>query len=84
MKKLPVAFRKSDDALQYRCKTDDRRDATGSMPSEMGGKIIASAVVIDFGITDAVTGKHRRYASSNVIPMPKRTEPAPTAVTTGL
>jgi hypothetical protein len=66
-----VSVRKSDDALQYRCKTKDGREASGMIPSEMGGKIIASAVFIDFGITDAITDKHRRYASSFVIPVSK-------------
>lgn len=35
----------------------------------MGAKIIASAVFIDFGITDAITDKHRKYAGSFVIPI---------------
>jgi len=36
---------------------------------EMGGKIIASAVFLDFGIVDAIADKHRNYASSFVIPV---------------
>jgi hypothetical protein len=66
-----ASVRKSDDPLKYECKTGDGREAFGSIPSEMGGKIIASAVFIDFGITDAITDKHRQYASSYVIPMAK-------------
>ena len=66
-----VSVRKSDDVLKYRCKTQDGRTASGSMPSEMGGKIIASAVFIDFGITDAITDKHRRYPASYVVPIVK-------------
>jgi hypothetical protein len=66
-----ASVRKSDDPLKYECKTRDGREAFGSIPSEMGGKIIASAVFIDFGITDAITDKHRQYASSYVIPMAK-------------
>ena len=62
-------IRKSDDALKYDCQTKDGRRAVGSIPSEMGGKIIASAVFLDFGITDAITDKHRKYASSYVIPI---------------
>jgi hypothetical protein len=78
-----VSIRKSDDALKFDCKTTDGRTAFGSIPSEMGGKIIASAVFLDFGITDAITDKHRRYASSFAIPMPRvesppaTTQPAP-------
>ncbi|MGB5102437.1 MAG: hypothetical protein WBO04_03845 [Steroidobacteraceae bacterium] len=78
-----VSVRKSDDALNYRCKTDDERDVSGSIPSEMGGKIIASAVFLDLGITDAITDKHRRYASSFVIPIPKKPQAAPANATSG-
>ena len=39
------------------------------IPSTMGGKIIASAVFIDFGIVDAITDKHRKYPASFVIPI---------------
>lgn len=66
-----VTVRKSDDALKYDCETEDGRKAFGSITSEMGGKIVASAVFLDFGITDAITDKHRKYADSYVIPMPK-------------
>lgn len=66
-----ISVRKSDDALTYECKTDDGREAVGAIPSRMGGKIIASAVFIDFGITDAITDKHREYPESFVIPMPR-------------
>lgn len=66
-----VSVRKSDDALKYECETEDGRKAFGSIPSEMGGKIIASAIFLDFGITDAITDKHRRYPASFVVPIPK-------------
>ena len=66
---VTISVRKSDDALRYDCKTDDGRTVVGSIPSEMGAKIVASAVFIDLGITDAITDKHRRYASSYVIPI---------------
>lgn len=64
-----VSVRKSDDALKYDCETEDGRKAFGSIESEMGGKIVASAVFLDLGITDAITDKHRRYATSFVIPI---------------
>jgi predicted unusual protein kinase regulating ubiquinone biosynthesis (AarF/ABC1/UbiB family) len=35
----------------------------------MGGKIIASAVFLDFGIVDSITDKHREYPESYVIPV---------------
>ncbi len=63
--------RKSDDGLQYDCKTTDGREAVGIIPSTMGGKIIASAIFLDFGITDAITDKHRQYPESFVIPIKK-------------
>ena len=67
-----ISVRKSDDSLNYNAVTSDGRTATGSIPSEIGAKIIASAVFIDFGITDAITDKHRKYPASYVIPIPKR------------
>lgn len=69
-----VSVRKSDDALKYQCTTEDGREAVGAIESEMGAKIIASAVFLDFGITDAITDKHRKYATSFVIPI-KKLEP---------
>jgi len=67
-----TSIRKSDDALKYTATTSDGRTAVGSIPSQMGAKIIASAVFLDFGITDAITDKHRKYPSSYVIPIKKR------------
>lgn len=66
-----VSVRKSDDGLKYDCVTEDGRKAFGEIPSEMGAKIIASAVFLDFGITDAITDKHRKYPVSFVIPIQK-------------
>lgn len=71
-----VSVRKSDDALKYDCETEDGRKAFGSIRSEMGAKIIASAVFLDLGITDAITDKHRQYAESFVIPIAKPTATA--------
>lgn len=64
-------IRRSDDNLVLRCKTEDGRDGFASVPSTMGGKIVASAVFLDFGITDAITDKHREYPASFVIPVKK-------------
>jgi hypothetical protein len=72
-----IPIRKSDDGLKYDCETTDKRKALGLIPSTMGGKIIASAVFIDFGITDAITDKHREYPPSFVIPMEKVETAAP-------
>jgi hypothetical protein len=65
-----VSVRRSDDDLQYRCEAADGRIVSGSIPSTMGAKIIASAIFIDFGITDSITDKHREYPASYVIPVP--------------
>jgi hypothetical protein len=67
-----VYVRKSDDVLEYRCTTDDGREAVGSIPSTMGAKIVASAVFLDFGIVDSITDKHRKYPASYVIPVVQR------------
>ena len=71
---VTVSIRKSDDALLYDCKTDGGKTAFGSIPSEMGGKIVASAVFLDFGITDAITDKHRRYPANFVIVVPTKNQ----------
>jgi len=67
-----VSVRKSDDALKYQCTTKDGREAVGSIESEMGAKIVASAVFLDLGITDAITDKHRKYVESYVVPVQPR------------
>ena len=68
-----VPIRRSDDSLKYDCKTEDGREAVGSIASTVGAKIVASAVFIDFGITDAITDKHREYPASFVIPVVAKT-----------
>lgn len=68
---MPMTYsvRRSDDPLKYDCSTADGRTAFGSIPSTVGAKIVASAVFIDLGITDAITDKHREYPASFVIPI---------------
>ena len=62
--------RRSDDALRYDCETVDGKKGFGSIPSEMeGGKMAASVVFFDLGITDAITDKSRTYTPSFVIPV---------------
>ena len=69
-----VMIRRSDDALHYDCETDDGRESNGSIRSEMeGGKLAASVVFFDLGITDAITDKHRTYQGNVVLPVtPKK------------
>ncbi len=67
-----VLIRRSDDALIYRCETDDGRNSTGSIVSEIeGAKFGASVIFLDLGITDAITDKHRTYQNNIVIPIRK-------------
>ena len=66
--------RRSDDALKYDCKTTDGRKSFGSIPSRMGGKIVASAVFLDFGIVDSITDKHREYPANFVLPVKLKKE----------
>jgi len=64
-----VQVRRSDDVLHYDCASAEGLAARGDIPSRMGGKIIASAVFLDFGIVDSITDKHREYPPSFVIPI---------------
>ena len=64
-------IRRSDDNLNLNCKTEDGRTAIASVPSTMGGKIVASAVFLDLGIVDSITDKHREYPASYVVPVKK-------------
>jgi len=65
-----VMIRRSDDELNYDCATEDGREVVGSIRSEMeGAKLAASVIFFDFGITDAITDKHRTYQGNVVIPV---------------
>ncbi len=64
-----ASVRRSDDPVKFVCETDDGREAIGGIPSRVGAKIVASAVFIDFGITDAITDMHREYPVSVVLPV---------------
>lgn len=68
-----VMIRRSDDALVYDCTTEDGREATGSIRSEVEGEKMAASVIFwDLGITDAITDKHRTYQGNVIIPVPPR------------
>lgn len=62
-------IRRSDDMLKYDCLSKNGKKGFGGIPSTMGGKIVASAVFLDFGIVDSITDKHREYPQSFVIPV---------------
>lgn len=65
-------IRRSDDSLIYNCETEDGRRSNGSIISEIeSGKLAASIIFWDLGITDAITDKHRTYQGNIVIPVKK-------------
>lgn len=82
-----VMIRRSDDALNYDCKTEDGRMAAGAVRSEIEGEKMAASIIFwDLGITDAITDKHRTYQGSVVISVPPKTvatAPATNSSTTG-
>jgi hypothetical protein len=66
-------IRRSDDSLMYDCTTSDGRQTTGSIRSEVEGEKMAASVIFwDFGITDAITDKHRTYQGNVVIAVPAK------------
>ncbi len=70
-------IRRSDDALVYDCTTEDGREASGSIRSEVEGEKMAASVIFwDLGITDAITDKHRTYQGSVTIQVPPKVEVA--------
>ncbi len=65
-----VMIRRSDDRLIYRCETKEGIRTKGFIVSEIeSGKLAASVVFWDLGITDSLTDKHRTYQGNIVIPV---------------
>jgi len=62
-------IRRSDDPLRYDCVTNSGKKGYGSIPSEIEGAKLAGSVLIDFGITDSITDKHRTYTPNFVVPI---------------
>jgi len=69
--KIPATFniRRSDDPLRFDCVTSSGKKGYGSIPSEIEGEKLAGSVLLDFGITDSITDKHRTYTPNFVIPV---------------
>ena len=62
--------RRARSPLQYNCKTKNGKTAVGVINSSVeGGKLAASVVFWDLGITDSITEKGRIYPASFVIPV---------------
>ena len=62
-----VPIRRSDDILRIECVDEQGKVHTDQVASRIGGKIVASAVFLDFGITDAITDKHREYPEQIIL-----------------
>ena len=62
-----VPIRRSDDVLHIECEDDQGGRHNETVNSRMGGKIVASAVFLDLGITDAITDKHREYPEQIIL-----------------
>ena len=67
-------IRRSDDDLRYSCNTSDGRLVSGSMPSSIDALKAGGNVLLDLGITDALTDKARNYPSILVIQVPPITQ----------
>ena len=62
--------RRARSPLNYSCTTSSGSTAAGSIPSSMeAGKVGASVLFLDLGITDSITEKGRTYPASFVIPV---------------
>lgn len=65
-----VMIRRSDDNLIYNCTTAEGKELNGAVKSHVeGGKMAASVIFWDLGITDSITDKHRRYQNNVIIPV---------------
>lgn len=65
-----VMVRRSDDGLKYNCTTESGKKSFGNITSDTDAtKFGASILFFDFGITDAITDKHRTYQSNVVLPV---------------
>ena len=60
-------IRRSDDALLVSCTDGPGKKYQAQTESRMGGKIVASAVFLDFGIVDSITDKHREYPAQILV-----------------
>ena len=63
-----MGIRRSDDPLRVTCVDAQGQRHDVSVDSEINAKIVASAVFLDLGITDAITDHHRDYPTQIIIP----------------
>ena len=66
---VPGSFkvRRSDDSLKYNCIVGDGRKATGEVQSLVEKSKFIPSFLIDFGISDMITDKHRYYPEEFII-----------------
>ena len=66
---IPGSFkiRRSDDPLKYECSTDDGRTVNGAIESLVEKKKFIPSFLLDLGISDMITDKHRYYPENNII-----------------
>lgn len=60
-------IRRSDDVLKIECEDSDGNEYQEAVPSRLQGKFYAGALLLDLGIVDAITDKHREYPTEIVI-----------------
>lgn len=64
-----VMIRRSDDTLRIQCKAPGgTKTLTHAVTSEMEHGKMGASILLDFGITDSITDKHRKYAAQVEIP----------------
>lgn len=62
-----VLIRRSDDVLKVECQDANGKQHRESVASSIGITKMAMSVVLDLGITDAITDKHRSYPQQVLI-----------------
>ena len=59
--------RRSDDVLKIECEDSNGNKHQEAVPSRLQGKFYAGALILDLGIVDSITDKHREYPAEVVI-----------------
>ncbi len=57
----------SDDVLKIECEDSNGNKYQEAVPSRLQGKFYAGALILDLGIVDSITDKHREYPAEVVI-----------------
>lgn len=62
-----VMVRRSDDVLKIECEGPNGNEYQEAVPSRLQGKFYVGALILDLGIVDSTTDKHREYPYEVVI-----------------